>query len=367
MLLTHLTQTINKDSLTLAVNLSRLSTDKDYETIQSSENCSSYSKLSGLYECPRKYQLKQYEIAQEAIEKQKEKELDNEILHSDIEYSTSKSISILDVNLDFVFGTAVGAGIQAYLATKDMLAAKLATFISWKASYDDVKVTTTGRDTFKSLHYAILAVEKVESIVTNNLPTWDIFILPNGRPAVEVKFRIKFGDWYHFGHIDAILQNRNTKELAIWEGKTSGSNFIHDAQFSNSSQTMGYSVIASKLAKELGIYQPDLKCFYVLYNSKDREYTIMNFSRSLTKRLEWIQDTMLTHGLVNQYSKMNFFPQRGDACVNSYNRLCNFYGSCDMKVENVFRGIKLNRYSASDEVDTSIDVDTSIEELLKEV
>jgi len=71
---------------------------------------------------------------------------------------------------------------------------------------------------------------------------YDIYIDPNGKPFVEVPFRIYLGDWAHkgsirptylVGRIDMIVRSRTTGKLYNWETKTTSmglSNFQRHAR-----------------------------------------------------------------------------------------------------------------------------------------
>ena len=252
--------------------ISANTSDKDYRRLVAHSNVTSFSKTETLHACPRLFELEMYRSAKSVQDGDTEGE---------------------QTNMDFAFGHAVGSGIQTFGATKSLVAAQFAAFLAWKAPWDAEKEDKRGNPTGKSLAWALHAVEKFAHFYETELSEWEVLLLPNGKPAVEVSFGIDTQNgYYHFGHIDTVLQHRASKRLAVWEGKTTGFESVDDAMYGNSYQALGYSVVVDAISKQQGLPAADYEVFYITYSSKAREFLFLPFTKSLKQRAEWLQDLL---------------------------------------------------------------------------
>jgi len=310
------------EQIAAAKRISANTSDKGYRRLIAHGNVTSYSKLSMLHDCPRLYEL--------------------EVLHQNLPASIDIAAEAMQENIDFAFGHAVGAGIQTYAATGSLQAGQLACWMAWKAPYDAEKTDANGNATAnKSLTWALYAVEKFGWFMANELADWEVFVLPNGKPAVELAFAVDTQNgYYHFGHIDVILRHRTSGRLAVWEGKTTGFETVKDATYGNSYQALGYSVVVDAIAGNLGLTDPDYEVLYIVYSSKAREFQLLPFTKNRTQRAEWLQDLLLDHAMIDKYKELGFYPKRGESCINKYNRQCEWYGSCHMRNTSLFHGVE---------------------------
>lgn len=295
-------------SISEAKRISANTSDKAYRKLTASGNVTSYSKLASLHKCPRAYELDQ--------------------LDANSPFATEPAT----VNLDFAFGHAVGAGIQTYAATRSLVSAQFAAFLAWKAPWDAEKTDAKGNPKGKSLTWAELAVEKFGWFYQKELSDFDVVTLPNGNPATELSFAIDMENgFYHFGHIDTLLQSKSTGKLAVWEGKTTGFETVDEALYANSSQALSYSVVVDAISKQLNCSGTDYEVLYVVYSSATRDFQLLPFGKSRTQRAEWLQDVLLDHAAIKQYEQLKFYPKRGDSCFNSkFNQRCKHFGTCTM-------------------------------------
>lgn len=307
------------DSFGEAKSISANTSDKAYRELTSRENVTSYSLLSQLHECPRKYELNK------------------------LQANHPSSLVPLDIiNLDFAYGHSVGAGIQTYAATGNLVAAIFAAMLAWKAPHDAEKLDKKENPTGKSLAMATLAIEKFAWWWKEQMSEWEVVVLPNGKKAVELAFAVDFQNGrYHFGHIDTLLRNRISGKLAVWEGKTTGFESVDEATYANSSQALGYSVIVDAIAKEIGADGTEYEVLYIVYSSKSREFQLLPFGKTRSQRAEWLQDTLLDHASLDTYKRINFYPKRGESCINRYGYRCNWFGNCTMRNESLFPGVEL--------------------------
>jgi hypothetical protein len=339
-------QGVNTDSIAESKRISASTSDKAYRKLVASENVTSYSKLSLLHTCPRKYELDEYEA------------------NSPVAIAISETDAKAP-NLDFCFGHAVGAGIQTYAATRSLVAAQFAAFLAWKAPWDAEKIDSRGNFTGKSLHWAELAVEKFGFFYQQQMDDFEVVRLPNGKPATELSFAIDFENgFWHFGHIDTVLMNKITGKLAVWEGKTTGFEQIDEAIYANSSQALSYSVVVDAIGAQLGVTETDYEVFYIVYSSKTREFQLMPFGKTRAQRAEWLQDMLLNHSNISTYRKLNFFPKRGESCYSySFRSRCKWFGNCTMKTESLFPGVTLRKLENVEEVE-HVDFKFTLSELI---
>ena len=265
---------------------------KDYARLQSYINASSYSMLQTLHACPRKFQL----IKAAALRGEGGRQ-----------------------NVDFAYGHAVGSGIQAYLMTGSMEAALLNAFMAWRIPFEAAipKKNKTIWDTW-------VAVESFASFYHLAMGDWEVFITPEGKPAVELAIEIDFENGYkHYLHIDVILKNKLTGQLAICENKTHGFTEAEPAIYANSDQALGYSLA-------IDMFQADtsFQVFYLCYSAPQRKWQLLPFTKSTSMKAEWLATIQLDHAAIQTYREMHFFPKRGDNCYQ-FMRTCEFFGSCN--------------------------------------
>lgn len=327
-----------------AKRISANTADKAYRKLTASANVTSYSLLTNLHKCPRAFELDKLQANSEIL------------------------VDVGPPNLDFAFGHAVGAGIQTYAATKSLIAAQFAAFLAWRAPHDAEKLDARGSPVGKSLAHATNAIEIFANFWEEELSEWEVVKLPNGRPATELAFAIdmqqKPEPIYHFGHVDTVLQHKETKTLAVWEGKTTTMENIDEAEYANSNQALGYSVIVDAIAAEIGASGTEYEVLYIVYSSKARRFLLLPFGKTRTQRAEWLQDTLLDHANLATYQRIGFYPKRGESCVNKYGRKCHWFGTCQMSNASLFPGVTPPTLTDVDSVE-SLDFKFTLSDLIK--
>lgn len=281
--------------------LAGTTTDKSYHSLQRFRNVISHSILGGFHACPRKGLLEKIQA--------------NEPNHGDEEQAP---------NIDFVFGHSVGAGVQALFAFNDLESALYAAFLSWRAPWE------FGHEDFykrkhKTLEKAVLAVEAFSYFRASELSEWEIYVTASGKPAVELSFCIDLGKTKYFGHIDLVLVNKRTGRIAIGEIKTSGYSNPDEALYRNSGQALGYSLVLDSVVGS----DADYDVMYFTYSATGQEWHFMPFAKSVSMKLEWVQDRLIDSGHLQQYFQLQHFPKNGSSCMQ-FNRRCFFYGTCDL-------------------------------------
>ncbi len=277
-------------------------TDKSYLTLHRHRNVISNSILDSLHACPRYFILEK------------------------LKANNTATLGIKSApNVDFVFGHSVGAGIQTYLSfDKNLTYALYAAFLSWNADF------SLGHEDYnekkkKTIERAVIAVEMFSYWWKEHHDEWEIFCLPDGRPATELSFCINLGKSKYFGHIDLILRNQRTGRIAIGENKTTGFTNPNPALYQNSGQAIGYSLILDKIVGELADYD----VLYYAYSAKSEEWHHFPFAKSAALKLEWVQDRLIDTGHLQQYFQLQHFPKNGASCMR-FMRPCQYFGECDL-------------------------------------
>lgn len=278
------------------INLSyQDTTDKQYQKLQAYRTVTSFSMLSELHSCPRKFQQ--------------------------IKARAAGGGSGLN-NVDFAFGHSVGSGIQAWLASDgDLEAAIFNGFMAWRIPF-----TAAIEKKKKSIWQATLAIQKYPEFHNEYLSDWRIWKLPDsGKPAIELSIEIDFENGYkHYMHIDVILEHKMTGQLAVQENKTSGFKEVEPALYANSSQALSYAVLIDMLRGDTSY-----EVFYCVYSTTSQEWVFLPFTKSVAAKAEWINDVLLDHASLETYHTIQFYPKRGESCYN-FSRRCEFFGICNV-------------------------------------
>lgn len=305
--------------------------EKDYDRLARWSNTTSYSLLSLLHTCARKFALVKHRAAK------------NLELFGDTDY----------INLDLVFGHAVGSGVQNYLATGSKNQALINTFMAWKVPYDERH--DRGK---KSLWEAWLAVESFISW-WDLRDEWELVYIDGLRgrvPSIELTVGIHAEDGFrHYIHIDAVLRHKRTGDISIGEFKTTKFKEPEEAIYANSGQAVTYSLPIDVLFPEQSEYTVN----YFVYSSSAREWNHLPFDKHLYQKAEALKTLMLQHGHIKQYQKLNYYPKNGEGCF-AYGKRCPFFNDCDVMPEN-----KLIPFTGPEEHAEPVDVSLRIEDLIE--
>lgn len=271
---------------------------RPYREILRHLNVTSFSQLEVFQRCPRKFQMQKQNAARNTM----------------LDFSQ---------NVDFAFGHAVGAGIQNYLITRDIEVACFNAMLAWNADW-----TAEIPKKRKNLWGALLAVEKfAATVIDGTLEDWELLILPNGKPAIEVSFSFHCGNGFkHYAHMDIALRNKRTRQIAVMDCKTTGMTEPEEAIYSNSTQALSYAIMLETVLQEDIV---DYDVMYLVYSSTDREWHNLVFTKSSLDQAEFIKDLLLTQDMIKTYNEVGFFPKRGNACYEFFRR-CEYYGECNL-------------------------------------
>jgi hypothetical protein len=263
----------------------------------------SYSSLTTLHSCPRKFEL---------YKKNSKEQLVDDGGSSDI---------------TFAFGHAVGDGLAASFksdATENSIIWDL--FKSWNC---DLEARDDKRN--KNFYKAVFAVQKFIALRRAGfLKDYDL-VYHNGKPAIELGFCINFPDGFKLrGYVDVVLRNRITGEVVVLECKTTSQSNINPAIYKNSSQAIGYSVVLDVLFPKLSSY----KVIYIVYETKAMEWKELSFSKSYLQRALWIRELLLDIETIKMYEEATIYPMRGENCFNFY-RECEYLNLCTLSTQHL--------------------------------
>lgn len=290
----------------------------------------SYSRLNTLYSCPRKFQLS--------------------------ELMGRKSFS---PTMHTAFGHAYGAGVQTFLQyapspppaeafmhdfdsevmpayQAQMERAEQRAVVAAVAAWDMYQLdpeATTASMAKKSIWEAIHAVRTFcAQEAPALLEEWELAYLPSGKPMIELMFYIKAGRYSYQGHIDIVLRNRHTRELCVFEIKT-GSKPAAQADWANSSQTLGYNVVLQAFGLT-ELTQPAYYVKYLCYDASGRTMQIMEFTKSPAERVEWIASILMDMAQMDMYAEHGIWPKRGGSCMDWF-RPCEHFMTCDLSTASI--------------------------------
>lgn len=270
-----------------------------YRQQVSSINILSYSTSCTLHACPRRFLL---------------------------EKATAINSSDETDNVDFLFGHAVGGGVQNFAHTRDLRSAVWDSFLSWKG---DLDLAIPKKK--KSFWSATIAVMKFASAMQELLGDWEIAVLADGKPAIELAFRLDLGNGYFYmGHIDAVLWSPSLRKFMVLELKTTGFNSVADSQYKNSAQALGYSLIVDILSQQLNADGNNYQVLYLVYKTGPQEWEAIPFVKSRQQRASWLFQLRLDCTMIQMYRDMQHFPTYGENCYHFF-RDCEFFGICDIK------------------------------------
>lgn len=294
-----------------------------YRSRLSAINLLSYSQLQTLATCPRRFELEKLTATGREEED--------------------------DGNPDFLYGHAVGAGIQKFLETHNREDAIFAAFLAWNGNMDVEKAKSK-----KSIWFALGAVEQFCQLRDALLPGWQLAVI-NGQPAVELSFSINLENGYvYFGHVDVVLWNPVMQKFMVLELKTSSFTTIHEAIYKNSGQALGYSIVLDKIASSLDL-TATYDVLYLVYKTGAMAFESLPFVKTRTQRARWCKELLLNCEVINLYREHKHFPMQGSGCY-SFFRACEFFETCQMS--NIAHG--------KAEVPTSESMDHAVEDIAPE-
>ena len=252
----------------------------------------SYSTMNTFLSCPRKFQLAR---------------LNNPLLLDQGRYES----------IDTTVGNAIHTGLQSWLQHRDHARAVCEAWIKYQPWLEEDKHTKNWHTLVDGLEQLILRFES---------SPWRLW-----GDKIEYSFRIDLAhsaEHYYCGFMDAVLEHKDTGDIAVLEAKTTGKKFQDiRPMYYNSEQALGNSIVLDSLI-------PEHSSFYVVYPvvqfiSKNITKThLFEFEKTRIDRLEWLQSLAYDYDQIIQYLTGKLFPKRGGKCL-AYSRPCPYFMSCD--------------------------------------
>jgi hypothetical protein len=264
----------------------------------------SHSSTKVLHECERKFEIEKLLVGGD-------KKQDNE---------------------HFSFGHAYGAGVATYLVTQDQDAA---IFECWLRYWPEIETEK------KSVHMSVLAL--INSFVTldNILQDYEVAFF-NGKPAVELSFRLDISkDFYFVGHIDIVLQNRYTKKYFVVDAKSTGLNLLDVSPlYRHSGQTVGYSIALDAIVgEELTEFGVGYVVAQIDAKNLSTKTHFLTYEKNITDRLKWFMTLGMDAERISRMQELKHFPMREDSCVR-FNRTCRHFGTCHMHALDQYKELE---------------------------
>lgn len=261
----------------------------------------SYSSLLNFHKCPRKFQLQK--------------------LNAPISNPEDSSSS-----LTFQFGHTVGKGIQDVLESKPLDQCLWEAFIEWECELDVVNPKQN-----KSFWGALSAITQFHSMHANGYLDGYKLVTYQDKPACELSFVIHLPDGFKYrGFVDAVLEHEITGKVMVLEVKTTSATSVNPAQYKNSAQAIGYSIVLDTLFPSLSSYE----VLYLVYQTKSESYAQLPFEKSYYSRALWIRELLLDIELLKMYESSSIYPMHGESCYEFF-RECEYLQTCTLSTERL--------------------------------
>ncbi len=261
----------------------------------------SYSSLLTLHKCPRKLQLYK--------------------LNAQIEQPEDAPQS-----LTFQYGHTVGKGIQDVLEHKSLEQCLWEAFIEWEVELDAVNPKQN-----KSFWGALAAITQFHSMYSNGYLEGYELVQYQGKPACELSFVIHLPDGFKYrGFVDAVLEHKISGKVLVLEAKTTSATSVNPAQYKNSAQAIGYSIVLDALFPTLSSYE----VLYLVYQTKSESFVQLPFEKSYYSRALWIRELLLDIECIKMYDEASIYPMHGESCYEFF-RECEYLQTCTLSTERL--------------------------------
>lgn len=229
-----------------------------------------------------------------------------------------------------VFGRAYGVGVATYMTMQDSDQAIFQAYLAYWPEIESDK---------KNQAMMVGALLSAFPILDTLLMEYEIAFF-NGRPAVELSFRLDITDELYFvGYIDLVLRNRSTGIYSVWDAKSTGLQLLDlSPLYQYSGQVLGYSVALDRIVGE-PVASYDVGFIVAQLDSrtqKAKKTHLMTWSKSLMDRLKWFLTLAMDAKRIEQMQETGHWPMRAHSCL-SYNRPCRYFGTCHLHSLDVER------------------------------
>ena len=291
----------------------------------------SYSSLLLLHSCPRKFEI----------------------------YRRTGKVETADPSqsLTFSYGHTVGAGIQGLLEGLTLQQVIWNAFINWEM--DDLFYENPKQN--KSFFGAIHALRQFAAMrEAGYLDDYEI-VQYQGKPACELSFAIYLPDGFIYrGFVDAVLRSRSTGKVIVLECKTTSLVNVNPAEYKNSAQAIGYSIVLDAIFPTLSSYE----VLYLVYQSKSSEYRQLPFEKSYFQRALWIRELLLDVEMIKLYEAADIYPMHGESCMDWF-RECEYMQTCTLSTDHLAVPLTPEKSAEMDAEIEKFQIKITIEDLIK--
>lgn len=237
--------------------------------------------------------------------------------------------------IDTNFGATVGVGVQSLLMGEAREQAIWKMFMEWKGDLLSESESAAAGKKKKFFWHCIGAIDNFGILINTLFKDWEVAYF-NGKPAVELSFRINFGDGFlDRGHVDVVLRHKITGELRVLELKTTGNLEVNEAMYKNSQQGVGYGVVLDAIAKGYPKAFSSYEVLYLVYKTKQMEWEPIPFKKTFLQRAQWIKSVLTDVAHIQGYDRDNFWPKYGENCMRFF-RQCPYFDVCGMSDKVLF-------------------------------
>jgi hypothetical protein len=291
----------------------------------------SYSSRNTLHSCPRKFQLYR--------------------LNSKAEQTEDHAQS-----LTFAYGHCIGKGVQDIFENKTLAVTLWEAFLAW-----DVDLLSENPKQNKSFFGALHAINQLHHARESGfLEEYDL-VYWEGKPACELSFSIALPDGFIYrGFVDAVIRNRNTGAVVVLECKTTSATRVNPAQYKNSAQAIGYSIVLDSLFPELSSYE----VYYLVYQAKSQEWTTIPFEKTYFQRALWIRELLLDVEMIKLYEAAQIYPMNGEACYDFF-RECEYLQHCTLSTHHLVEPLTPEKSASIDEELEKFQIKITIQDLIE--
>lgn len=281
----------------------------------------------------------------------------------------------------FSHGHFVGAGVQNYflmrekypkLSEKEQNQRALIEaikFWEWKDYIPDEKELKKGRTFYHGVRAWIGFIQEMQNPNSSFYNEYKDYRLAKVKDrhgnilyGVELEFLINLPNGYTYeGHVDLILQHKYTGELIVIELKTTSNNILHPAQYKNSLQALGYTIVCDQIALDQNI-NTARHVDYFVWKNKDMVWNRFRFPKKLRDRADFLMTLKTYTEKIELMKENDNFPRNGDHCFDYY-RPCDVYEICDADDDLIRRLARKQEYHKEREDDMAFIFD--FEEVIK--
>ncbi len=259
--------------------------------------------------------------------------------------------STREENEHTIFGKAFGVGVADYLVHQD---SERALYLAWMEYFPEIESDK------KNIPILIKALLCAFPELDNILGDYEVLTF-NGKPAVELSFRINVNPMYYYvGYIDVVLRNRYDGTCVVMDAKSTGLQLLDlDPMYQNSGQCLSYSIALDKIVGEtLSSYGV---AYFVAQLGKDMKVQIkpLVYRKTLLDRLNWFVTLGGDVKRLELAEEIGFYPRRGSSCL-TFNRPCRYFGICTLSAADIPR----EREPDEIEYDFTFDLDELIDDHL---